>query len=301
MSVFEGFSASTAAVDIVIPVHNSPEDVRRCLSACRSTLRGGDSIIVVDDGSGSETATLCASFAESNPHTVRLIRHEIARRFTRAANAGIAASTADQVVVLNSDTVPAGDWIERLCRCLQSGANIGVVGPLSNAGGWQSIPSFGPGGPPNNRVRSDDRTIADIHAFCGSFLQDFDYPFVEQINGFCMAIRRDVLSAVGPLDEESFPEGYGEEVDFNFRVQNAGYLMAVAIDVFVYHDKTKSYTSEQRKALIARGRERNDERHGATRVKDAVTGTQRNPILAEIRDRAAIEFKRNGWILDVDA
>ena len=30
------------AADIVIPVHNSPEDVRRCLSACRATLREGD-------------------------------------------------------------------------------------------------------------------------------------------------------------------------------------------------------------------------------------------------------------------
>ena len=91
-----------------------------------------------------------------------------------------------------------------------------------------------------------------------------------------------------------------KEVDFNFRSQEAGFLSAVAIDCFVYHDKTKSYTTERRTRLIKEGRAHIDRLHGSGRVKDAVEGSRQNPILKAIRAQAAETFATRGWMIAVE-
>jgi GT2 family glycosyltransferase len=283
-------------VDIVVPVHNSPEDVRLCLDAVAATMGSEDGLNVVDDGSAEETQRLCEA-AAARPRTV-LIRRAEGSGFARAVNAGLAETRAPVVVLLNSDTIVTEGWLDRLSACLQANPQIGLAGPLSNAGGWQSVPDYLTGGPPNNAIRHDPATLAAIAAWCAGFRARFPWPVVEQLNGFCLALKREVLDAVGPLDEEAFPKGYGEEIDLGFRAQDAGFLCAVAIDCFVYHAKSKSYTSEARERLIREGRAVNDRRHGAERVRGAVKGTQGNPILAAIRAEAREVFLKNGWLLD---
>jgi GT2 family glycosyltransferase len=282
--------------DIVVPVHNSPEDVRLCLDAVAATMGPEDRLIVVDDGSAEETRRLCEA-AASRARAV-LIRRAEGSGFAQAVNAGLMETRAPVVVLLNSDTIVTDGWVDRLSACLHANPQIGLAGPLSNAGGWQSVPDYLTGGPPNNAIRHDPATLSAIAAWCADFRPRFPYPVVEQLNGFCLAIRREVIDAIGLLDEVAFPMGYGEEVDFGFRAQDAGFLCAVAIDGFVYHAKSKSYASEARARLIREGRAVNDARHGAQRVIGSIKGTQANPILAAIRAEAREVFDRNGWCID---
>jgi GT2 family glycosyltransferase len=284
------------AADIVVPVHNSPEDVRTCLGAAAATMGAGDRLIIVDDGSADETRRLCEE-ATTRARTL-LIRRAEGSGFARAVNAGLRETKAPVVVLLNSDTIVTEGWLDRLSACLHANSQIGLAGPLSNAGGWQSVPDYLTGGPPNNAILHDPATLSAIATWCAGFRERFPWPVVEQLNGFCLALKREVLETVGPLDEAAFPQGYGEEIDLCFRAQDAGFLCAVAIDCFVYHAKSKSYTSDARERLIREGRAVNDRRHGAQRVRGAVKGTQANPILATIRAEAREEFRTNGWLLD---
>jgi GT2 family glycosyltransferase len=283
-------------VDIVVPVHNSPEDVARCLDALAGTMGPQDRLIIVDDGSAEETRRLCEA-AAGRSGTV-LIRRAEGSGFARAVNAGLGETLAPVVVLLNSDTIVTEGWIESLSACLHANPQIGLAGPLSNAGGWQSVPDYLTGGPPNNAIRHDPTTLSAIAAWCAGFRERFPWPVVEQLNGFCLALKREVLETVGPLDEAAFPKGYGEEIDLCFRAQDAGFLCAVAVDCFVYHTMTRSYRSDVRDKLIREGRAVNDRRHGAERVRGAVKGTQANPILATIRAEAREVFQKNGWLLE---
>ncbi|MEI4472804.1 glycosyltransferase family 2 protein [Frigidibacter sp. MR17.24] len=290
------------SADIVVCVHNSPEDVRRCLAAAVRTLAPGDRLIVIDDGSADETRGICAAAAAAAPDRVVLVRHDCGSGFTRAANAGLRLCRAGMVVLLNSDTVVLPGWLDRLAAAFARHPRIGIVGPLSNAGGWQSIPGFGDdGSPPMSRVPSDDATLAEIQACCEALARRHAPPLLEQVNGFCLAIRAEVLRDVGLLDEVNFPRGYGEEVDFNFRAQDAGYLCTVALDCFVYHDKTKSYTPAARAKLIAEGRAAVDRLHGARRVRAAVENSRSHPVLAAIREETQTLFAARGWILGQDS
>lgn len=284
------------AVDVIVCVHNSFESVELCLSSVVGSISEADRLIIVDDGSEDETRILCEGFARDQKRPVMLIRRPEGSGFCQAANAGLGASTADYVVLLNSDTIVFSGWLDKFHACFSANPWIGVVGPLSNAGGWQSIPSLGSGGPPNNDLVHDLSTLHEVQEYCASFRERYDYPIVEQINGFCFAVRRGVLSDVGFLDEENFPRGYGEEADFGFRAQDHGYLCCVAIDCFVYHAKTKSYTVDQRSSLIKAGRIQVDRKHGVERVKAAMRNTKLNPILVAIREEADAVFRERHWL-----
>ncbi|MEO1601950.1 MAG: glycosyltransferase family 2 protein [Pseudomonadota bacterium] len=283
-------------VDVVVCVHNSPEYVGPCLASVLPTLAPGDRLVIVDDGSAPETQRICEEAQAAAPDRVLLIRRPQGSGFCRAANAGLRETTAGTVILLNSDTLVTGDWIDRIEACMTSNWQIGIVGPLSNAGGWQSIPELPNPANPGGNISDDPAVIEAVYAHCTSFRARFEYPFVDQINGFCFALSRAVIDRVGILDEERFPMGYGEENDLTFRAMDAGFLCAVAIDCFVHHAKTKSYTTELRERYNAAGQAMLRDLHGTTRVENAVKSTQRNPILAAIRKDARETFPEAGWL-----
>src|SRR5204862_6792666 len=51
---------------------------------------------------------------------------------------------------------------------------------------------------------------------------------------FCAALRREVLDEIGPLDEQ-FERAMFEDDDYCARLDEAGYTMVCALDVFVHH------------------------------------------------------------------
>lgn len=290
------YSSPHHPIDVVICVHNSLDDVIKCLTSVKLTLRSGDRLIIVDDGSAEETKLFCEHFSsELGFDACKLIRRPEGSGFCRAANAGLRASTSETVIILNSDTIVVGDWISRLTGCMTSNWQIGIVGPLSNAGGWQSIPEF-PGSEKSGQFLSCDiETLSEIHQFCSTFGTRFAPPLVEQINGFCYAVSREVLSKVGFFDEESFPMGYGEESDLTIRALDAGFLCAIATDCFVYHARTKSYTPEVRAKHNKLGQEKLATLHGRHRISQAVAQTQAHKTLEAIRGESRKVFSEMEW------
>ncbi|MEO0249484.1 MAG: glycosyltransferase [candidate division WOR-3 bacterium] len=132
--------AHQASVDIIVCVHNALSDVQRCLEAIVRHTNQPYSLILVDDGSESETRNYLSEFAHSQRAV--LLRNEEAKGYTRAANQGLRQSSSDYVVLLNSDTVVTPEWLDRLIACAESDTRIGLVGPLSNTASWQSIPEI---------------------------------------------------------------------------------------------------------------------------------------------------------------
>jgi GT2 family glycosyltransferase/glycosyltransferase involved in cell wall biosynthesis len=268
-------------VDIVICVHNALQDVARCLMSVIRNTEPHHRVIVVDDGSSVECAALLREFAKAYPIT--LLRNYKRKGYTKAANQGLRASTGDLVVLLNSDTIVPPQWLERLIECAQSDERIGIVGPLSNAASYQSVPErFDPSGdwavnplPPGWSVDDVSAAVAEI--------SERVFPRVSFINGFCFAIKRAVIDSIGYFDKKRFPEGYGEENDYCLRAAAAGFELAIADHAYVYHAKSRSYSHQRRQKL---GRSSNwalQRKHSSARIAAGQNRLWNEPALARMR------------------
>ncbi len=94
------------------------------------------------------------------------------------------------------------------------------------------------------------------------------HPLLPFINGFCLALRRSALEAVGLLDEAAFPTGYGEENDLCIRLRRAGHRLRVADDAFVWHAQSRSFSHERRLVLARAAGEALARKHDSTRDID---------------------------------
>lgn len=272
-------------LDIVICVHDALDDLRACLASLLRHTPEPFGLILVDDGSGPETAAWLDAFAAARPGT-RLLRHPSAGGYTLAANSGLAESRADWVLLLNSDTLLTPRWLERLLACGRSDARIGLVGPLSNSATWQSVPELEAAGDWAINALPEGVALDD---FATWLAQDSArlYPRLPFLNGFCLLVRRALLDQIGSFDAEAFGAGYGEENDFCLRARAAGWELALADDAYVFHAQSKSYREERRRPLVERADRALVAKHGQAAVAAGVAALRGDRVLAGIRARAA--------------
>src|SRR5262249_31632988 len=162
--------------------------------------------------------------------------------FVRSVNRGMQLHGDRDVVLLNSDTEVANDWLDRLHAAAYSDGKVATVTPFSNNATVCSYPFEGWGGgvPGGLGLAALDRLFASTNA-----KKTVDLPTAV---GFCMYIRSDALTQLGLFDAERFGRGYGEEKDFCRRAGKAGWRNLLAGDVFIFHEGSVSF-SEERIAL----------------------------------------------------
>jgi GT2 family glycosyltransferase len=275
---------SAVDIDVIVCVHDALDDVRRCLAALQRTAAMPFRLRLVNDGSGAATAEYLRAFAaayrdctlEENPSPLR---------YTAAANQALRRCTGDYVVLLNSDTIVPHDWLTRLIDLGERSPHTGLLGPLSNAATWQSVPVVHDEHgdwmvneiPPALSVEG----MAALVAACAPAAA----PSVPMLNGFCLAIKRAVIDRIGRFDEDSFPDGYGEEIDYCFRAADAGFRAAIADTAYVFHAKSRSYGHDLRRELARRGRAALDAKYGAARLRQARESMREDETLALTRSR----------------
>ncbi len=286
----------TKSVDILICVHNALDDVRNCLESVLQYTTQPYTLIVVDDGSNLETETYLQKFADSQG--IILLRNETASGYTLAANKGLIASKGDYVVLLNSDTIVSTGWLDRMVACGESDEKIGVVGPLSNAASWQSVPETltGDGDWVDNPL-PDGLTISTFSGYVSRYAGCL-YPRLPFLNGFCLVIKRKLIEQIGFFDEQTFGAGYGEENDFCIRARKAGWELVVSDDVYIHHAQSKSYSHERRGHLAKNADVALVAKHGQQIISDGVKICRFSPVMLGIRARNRAALVRERLIVD---
>ena len=274
--------AADVRVDIVVCVHNALDHVEQCLASVLTRTTVGFRLIIVNDGSDETTTTRLRALANDKPE-MEVIETNGPLGYTRAANVGLRASSAPLAVLLNSDTIVPRLWLEGMLECMNSDHRLGIVGPLSNAASWQSVPEHSDADGWVVNELPNGYTVDEFSEMV-YLASERRFPHVDFLNGFCLMIRRTVIEQIGYLDEETFPRGYGEENDYCLRTLDAGFELAIADHCYVYHAKSKSFGAAARDVLAQAGGEALERKHGAARI-DAGTRTLRDSFdLARARD-----------------
>ncbi|WP_409341805.1 glycosyltransferase family 2 protein [Paenibacillus sp. MBLB4367] len=229
-----------ALTSIVIPTFNALQMLAGCIQAIRAHTQGAYEVIVVDNGSTDGTDDWCAA---ENVHVVKLASNE---GFPKACNAGLREAKGETLLLLNNDVVVTHNWLPNMLACLNSAANVGIVGPVTNyASGRQ-------------KRRKDYRTIRQFHLRARRHNRHNPRRWrrVSRIVGLCFLFKREVMERIGELDE-SFSPGYYEDDDYCYRARKAGYRLMMAGDVMVHHYGSVSFRREyrlRRMSLLAENR-----------------------------------------------
>ena len=235
-------------IDVIIPIYKGPQQTRRCVDSVLQNRQAAPfEVVAVDDASPDPEITGYLDELAAKQR-ITLVRNEENRGFVQSVNRGMSLHPDRDVVLLNSDTEVANDWLDRLLRAAYAYPDVGTVTPFSNNATICSYPFEGwTGGVPGTLALAElDRLFASTNAG-----RTVDLPTAV---GFCMAIRRECLGQVGPFDAERFGRGYGEENDFCMRAAGAGWRNVLAGDVFVYHEGAVSFSGERLELTTTAGK-----------------------------------------------
>ncbi len=241
-------------VDIIVPVYDGFEEVKNCLDSLLDSAQQTpvEYVVIHDAGPSAEIAGLLRELESSG--RITLLENDGNLGFVRTANRGMALHPDRDVVLLNSDTVVSGNWLDRL-RAHATG-DVGTVTPFSNNAEICSFPRLCQ---VNELAPATSTAQVDASLAAGLAGQSVDIPTAV---GFCMYIRRDCLEQVGPFDAQTFGLGYGEENDFCLRARQLGWRHLLAADCFVAHVGGVSF-SERKQALVANAMQVLDQRYPA--------------------------------------
>ncbi len=233
-------------IDVIVPVYRDLAASRRCLqSVLAAPVSVAFELVVVDDC--SPEPALSAWLDElAAAGRITLLRNARNLGFVATVNRALGLHCERDVVLLNSDTEVAGDWLGRLLRCAHHHPDAASITPFSNNATLCSYPSDAWQGelPGSLGLAALDQLFADTLPAVSAELPTGV--------GFCRFMRRRCLDAIGAFDQAAFGRGYGEENDWCRRAVKAGWRNLLAADVFVYHQGGVSFGTE-RPALMAAG------------------------------------------------
>jgi GT2 family glycosyltransferase len=238
-------------LSIIIVNWNVRTLLERCLTSIEQHKGSVElEVFVVDNASTDESGDYLM-FYESN--TQKNEKHDLYEQFTfienennlgfaRANNQAIEKTTGEYILLLNPDTELTDGALGAMLDTMERRPRCGVLGAKlieDDGATQQSVRRFPDWISPT--LMSLGIVAGPAHAYLA---RDFDYEQeqkVDQVMGACFLIRRELLDAIGSLDERFFL--WFEEVDFCLRAQEAGWEVWYTPTAMVHHLGGKSFES----------------------------------------------------------
>ena len=250
---------------IIVPVFNRPDEVDELLeSLCSQTLKDFE-VVIVEDGSQKPCKDVCDKYAGI------LDLHYYNKENSgpgQSRNYGVERAKGDYVIVLDSDVVLPTDYLYNVeCRvksveCRTENVEFATAHESSSEGtaaanstsytlhstqkeptlhstpdivAWggpdASHPSFTPIQKAISYSMTSFFTTGGIRGGKGKKLDKF-FP-----RSFNMGIRREVYQELGGFTKMRF----GEDIDFSYRIVEAGYKTALIPDAWVWHKRRTDF------------------------------------------------------------
>ncbi len=206
---------------VIVPVYNRPDEVGELLESLCSQTETGFEVVIVEDGSQNPCKDVCAKYADI------LDLHYYYKENSGpgpSRNYGAERATGDYLIVLDSDVVLPNDYLKAINSALAQWPVDAFGGPDASHASFTDIQKaisytmtgfFTTGG-----IRGGKKTL------------DRFYP-----RSFNMGIRREVYQELGGFSAMRF----GEDLDFSYRIVEAGYQTRLFPEAWVWHKRRTDF------------------------------------------------------------
>ena len=205
---------------IIVPVFNRPDEVDELLeSLCHQEVKDFE-VIIVEDGSKKTCKDVCDKYADI------LDLHYYYKENSgpgQSRNYGAERAQGEWLIVLDSDVVLPKDYLRNVESGMRNEDAFG--GPDA------SHPSFTPVQKAISYSMTSFFTTGGIRGGKGKKLDKF---FPRSYN---MGIRREVYQELGGFTKMRF----GEDIDFSYRIIEAGYKTALIPEAWVWHKRRTDF------------------------------------------------------------
>jgi glycosyltransferase involved in cell wall biosynthesis len=210
-----GLMADDSLVSVVIPCRNGARTLGGQLAAlARQDYAGSWEVVLADNGSTDGSAAIAEAWRERLPD----LRIVDAPRpgINVARNAGVRASRGRSVALCDTDDEVGPGWLRGLVDGMAKGEDL--------VGGCLDLYPMNSRLPPGRRTRRT--ALADGLSFL---------PWPEGAN---IAFSRELFDRLGGFDETFFSGG--DEIEFAWRAQLAGYSLGFVPDAVVHYSVRSS-------------------------------------------------------------
>lgn len=226
-------------IAVIVTTYQRPQHLVRSLRslALQKGVDGKFEVIIADDGSQDQTASIVHEFARTAKFPLKWITHpHKGFRVALCRNDGVRASTAPYFLFTDSDCIFPPDHLQKHLAARRSGivragecirleqeASERIDAGAIDSGAYRSLGTF------RERRRLMAKRIKDSYYFL------IRHTTKPKLPGYNIGISREDLEAVNGFDEAFV--GWGcEDDDIAFRLRRAGRRIASALGyTYAYH------------------------------------------------------------------
>lgn len=206
---------------IIVPVYNRPDEIGELLESLCSQTETDFEVIVVEDGSQIPCKDVCEKFASI------LDLHYYNKENSgpgMSRNYGAERSAGDYIIVLDSDVVLPDGYLAAINRELNQHPVDAFGGPDASHSSFTAIQKA------ISYSMTSFFTTGGIRG--GKAKLDKFYP-----RSFNMGIRREVYAHLNGFAKMRF----GEDIDFSYRIVEAGYSTRLFPEAWVWHKRRTDF------------------------------------------------------------
>lgn len=215
---------STPSISVIVCTYRGSATLVECLDSLSALDYLEVELLLVNDGSDTRVSQLVAEYEAVReipiPHS----------GLSAARNVGAAEATGEILVYTDDDCIVEPDWLRWMALPFLRSESVGCAGgpniPPEPENARQAVIAAAPGGPTHV-------LLTDTEA--------------EHLPGCNLAVRKDVFEEVGGFNP--IFRTAGDDVDFCWRVLEAGYELGFHAAAFVWHHRRFSYRTYFRQQL----------------------------------------------------
>ncbi len=206
---------------IIVPVYNRPDEVDELLESLSNQTQKDFEVIIVEDGSVKPCKDVCDKYANI------LALHYYAKENSgpgQSRNYGAERANGEWLIVLDSDVVLPEGYLAAIDEEIKNEELAAFGGPDA------AHESFTPVQKAISYSMTSFFTTGGIRG--GKAKLDKFYP-----RSYNMGIRRDVYLQLGGFSKMRF----GEDIDFSYRIVEAGYKPRLFPEAWVWHKRRTDF------------------------------------------------------------